>query len=201
MTTKLQTIIFIGRSGCGKGMQAGLLRKKLEEQEPKTPIVYIETGEHFRSHMKDSAYTWELARKVNEAGGRQPDFLAVWLWGHLLLERLRGGEHLVFDGAPRSLSEAMVLHTAFPFYGREKPTIIFLNVSREWSEERLSGRGRADDIKPETIARRLAWYEKDVLPAVEFFKNQSEHYTFLEINGEQTPEEVFTDILKGVSFE
>ena len=201
MSTKLQTIIFIGRSGCGKGMQAGLLRKKLEEQDSKTPIVYIETGEHFRSHMKDSAYTWDLARKVNEAGGRQPDFLAVWLWGHLLLERLRGGEHLVFDGAPRSLSEAMALHTAFPFYGREKPTVIFLNVSREWSEERLQGRGRADDIKPETIARRLSWYEKDVIPAVEFFKKNSEDYTFLEVNGEQTPEQVFADIVKGVSFE
>ena len=201
MTTKLQTIIFIGRSGSGKGMQAGLLRKTLEEKTKDTPVVYIETGEHFRNHMKDSGYTWELARKVNESGGRQPDFLAVWLWGHLLLERLRGGEHVVFDGAPRSLSEAMVLHTAFPFYGREKPTVIFMNVSREWATERLLGRGRADDVKRESVNRRLSWYERDVLPAIEFFKNNTEHYTFLEINGEQTPEQVFADIVKGVSFE
>lgn len=199
MTAKLQTIIFIGRSGSGKGMQAGLLRKTLEEKTKDIPVVYIETGEHFRSHMKDSAYTWDLARKVNEAGGRQPDFLAVWLWGHLLLERLRGGEHLVFDGAPRSLSEAMVLHTAFPFYGRENPTVIFMDVSREWAEERLSGRGRADDVKQETIDRRLAWYEKDVLPAVGFFKQHADYYNFLNINGEQTPEAVHADILKGLN--
>lgn len=197
---KLQTVIFIGRSGCGKGMQSGLLRKLFEEKSQGTPLVYIETGEHFRAHMKDSGYTWDLARQVNEHGGRQPDFLAVWIWSNLLLEKIRGGEHIIFDGAPRSLTEAQLLTTAFPFYGREKPTVVFLDVSREWSEERLGGRGRADDKKSEVIARRLAWYDKDVVPAVEFFRNDP-MYNFLQINGEQTPEAVFADIVKGLDLE
>ena len=128
------------------------------------PILYIETGDHFRRHIKDSGYTWDLARKVNETGGRQPDFLAVWIWSHLFIEEIRGGEHIVFDGMPRSLDEAKMLNTALPFYKRKNPTVIFLNVSEKWAEDRLRGRGRADDLKPEVVAKRLAFFNKDVVP-------------------------------------
>ncbi len=193
----LQTIIFIGRSGAGKGMQSGILQKFLGEKTPETNILYIETGEHFRRHIKDSGHTWDMARKVNEVGGRQPDFLAVWVWAHLFIEKVRGGEHIVFDGTPRSLGEAKMLSTALPFYERNSPTVVFLNVSKQWAEERLRGRGRADDLKPEVVAKRLAWFEEDVLPAINYYR-ESPLYKFLDINGEQTPEEVFDDIVKGL---
>ncbi|KKS48153.1 MAG: Adenylate kinase [Candidatus Nomurabacteria bacterium GW2011_GWC2_42_20] len=194
---ELQTVIFIGRSGAGKGMQSGMLQKFLTEKTPENPILYIETGDHFRRHIKDSGYTWELARKVNDLGGRQPDFLAVWIWSHLFIEKIRGGEHIVFDGMPRSIIEANILDTALPFYERKNPTVIFLNVSQEWAEERLRGRGRADDISDEVVARRLAFFTKDVVPAIDHYRSDSS-YRFLEINGEQTPDEVFNDIKNGL---
>jgi len=190
---ELQTVIFIGRSGAGKGMQSGMLQKFFTEKTPENPILYIETGDHFRRHIKDSGYTWELARKVNDLGGRQPDFLAVWIWSHLFIEKIRGGEHIVFDGMPRSIIEANILDTALPFYERKNPTVIFLNVSREWAEERLRGRGRADDIKDDVVARRLAFFTKDVVPAIDHYRKDPA-YRFFEINGEQTPEEVFRDV-------
>ncbi len=193
----LQTIIFIGRSGSGKGAQSVFLQKFLGEHTPETPILYIETGEHFRRYIKDSGHTWDLARKVNETGGRQPDFLAVWIWSQLFIEKIRGGEHIVFDGAPRSLVEAKMLSTALPFYERHNPTVVFINVSKQWAEDRLRGRGRADDLKPEVVAKRLAWYEEDVLPAVDYYR-ENPAYNVLDINGEQTPEAVFEDILKGL---
>lgn len=196
----LQTVIFIGRSGAGKGMQSGMLQKFLAGHTPENPILYIETGDHFRRHIKDSGYTWDLARKVNELGGRQPDFLAVWIWSHLFIEKIRGGEHIVFDGMPRSLVEASVLNTALPFYERRNPAVVFLNVSQSWAEERLRSRGRADDIDPEVVASRLAFFTKDVAPTIEYYRNDSA-YRFLEINGEKTPEEVFSDIKKGLSLE
>ena len=197
---QLQTIIFIGRSGAGKGMQSGILQKFFGEHTPEAPILYIETGEHFRRHVKDYGHTWDLARIVNETGGRQPDFLAVWIWSNLFIEKIRGGEHIVFDGMPRSLGEAKMLSTALPFYERHSPTVVFLNVSKKWAEDRLRGRGRADDLKPEVVAKRLAWYEEDVLPAVNYYRENSA-YRFLDINGEQTPEAVFDDILKGLNIE
>lgn len=194
---QLQTIIFIGRSGAGKGMQSGILQQFLGEDSPETPIFYIETGSHFREHIKKDDYTWDMARKVNDMGGRQPDFLAVWVWSNLFIERMQGGEHIIFDGTPRSLSEAKMLDTALTFYERRNPTVVFLNVSQEWAEYRLRGRGRADDLNPDVVARRLAWFEQDVAPAIEYYRT-TPGYTFLEINGEQTPEAVYQDILKGL---
>ncbi len=195
----LQTIIFIGRSGAGKGMQSGLLREYIATHDPETPLLYIETGEHFRNHIKDSGYTWDLARALGETGARQPDFLAVWVWTHLFLEKVRGNEHIVFDGTPRSLGEATMLDTALPFYQRENPVVIYLDVSKEWSAERLRGRGRGDDLKDEVVAERLAWFDRDVIPAIDFYKTHA-RYQVLQINGEQTPEEVFADIKKGLGF-
>ncbi len=193
----LQTIIFIGRSGSGKGVQSELMQKFLNEKTPETPIFYLETGAHFRKYIKESGYTWDRARVVNEVGGRQPDFLAVWIWSQIFIETLKGNEHFICDGTPRSLGEAKMLDTALPFYNRTNPVVVFLDVSREWAEEHLRMRGRADDVNPEVVAKRLAWYEDDVLPAVNYYR-EGKTCRFLQINGDQTPEQVHADILRGL---
>ncbi len=194
----LQTVIFIGRSGAGKGVQSANLQKFLKEKYPETPTLYIETGAHFREFVKNEGYTWERARAVNHAGGRQPEFLAVWVWAGLFIGELKGNEHIVFDGTPRSLGEAQMLSTALPFYERKNPAVIYLNVSREWAEARLQGRGRTDDLNPEVVNKRLSWYENDVVPAINYYRDNSD-YRFLDINGEQTPAEVFQDIITALN--
>ena len=178
-------------------MQSEMFQKFLAERTPETPILYLETGAHFRKYIKESGYTWDRARAVNEIGGSQPDFLAVWIWSQIFLNTLKGNEHLVCDGTPRSLGEAHMLSTALPFYQRTDPAVVFLDVSREWAEEHLRGRGRADDLNPEVVAKRLSWYEDDVLPAINYYC-ENPAYRFLQINGEQTPEQVHADILKGL---
>lgn len=190
----LQTVIFIGRSGAGKGVQSAHLQEFLKTKFPEIPTLYIETGAYFRNFIKGEGHTWDRAREINLAGGRQPDFLAVWVWGEVFIEKLHGNEHIVFDGTPRSLGEAKMLSTALPFYERKNPAVVFLNVSREWAEARLQGRGRPDDINPEVVNKRLAFFEKDVVPAVDYYRENPD-YRFLEINGEQTPAEVFRDIV------
>ncbi len=194
---ELQTVIFTGRSGAGKGMQSEHLKRYLAEHTPDTPVLYIETGEYFRKYVKEPGAVWERARKIIEAGNRQPDFLAIWMWATAFIENFKGSEHLVFDGAPRALPEAKVLDTALLFFDRVNPVVVFLDVSQEWAEERLRGRGRADDLKPEVVARRFAFYTKDVVPVIEHYRTNSA-YRFLQINGEQTPEEVFANIKKGL---
>ncbi|KKT36844.1 MAG: adenylate kinase [Candidatus Nomurabacteria bacterium GW2011_GWB1_44_12] len=183
----LQTVIFTGRSGAGKGMQSQHLEKYLAEHTPDTPVLHIETGE----------YVWDRARKIIDLGNRQPDFLAIWMWTTAFIQNFKGNEHLVFDGAPRALPEALILDTALPFFDRVNPAVVYLKVSQEWAEERLKGRGRADDLKPEVVARRFAFFEKDVVPVIEHYRNNPA-YRFLEINGEQTPEQVFDDVRKGL---
>ena len=191
---KLQTFIFIGRSGCGKGTQVALLQEYIKKQDHKRHIFYIETGERFRQFIKEHSLSSRLAAEIYKTGNRQPDFIAVWMWSHLLVEKMTGGEHVIFDGTPRSLQEAQIIDTAITFYNRHRPQVMYLNISRETSKARMIARRRMDDINREEIERRLNWFESDVLPAVEYFRNHSK-YSFVELDGDQPVEAVQQQLL------
>lgn len=188
-----QTFIFIGRSGCGKGTQAELLMNVLKEKDSNGEISYIETGQNFRDFIKGDGYSNKLSNEIYKSGERQPDFLAIWMWAHVLIERLRGNEHLIFDGITRSLGEAMSFTTALNFYKREA-VVVYLEVSREWSEERMKERGRSDDRKEDEVRKRLNWFDTDTAPAIGYFKT-NDKYKVLYINGEQSIEDVHKEIL------
>jgi adenylate kinase len=190
----LQTFIFIGRSGCGKGTQVALLQEYIKTQDHKRPILYIETGERFRQFIKEPSLSSRLAAEIYKTGNRQPDFIAVWMWSHLLVEQMTGEEHLIFDGTPRSLHEAQIIDTAITFYNRQRPHVIYLNISRETSKARMIARRRMDDLNEEEIERRLNWFESDVFPAVEYFRNYSK-YNFVELDGDQPVEAVQQELL------
>jgi adenylate kinase family enzyme len=188
-----QTFIFMGRSGCGKGTQADLLQEFLKKNDSEREILYIETGKRFRSFISQDSYSSQISRSMMEKGVLQPEFLAIYTWTGALIEGMKEDEHLIIDGTPRKLHEAEVLDTALQFYKRGKPHFIFMNVSREWSEERLKNRGRGDDAV-ELIQKRSDWYDTDVVPAINYFRDNS-NFHFLDINGEQTIEEVHQEIL------
>ncbi len=192
-----QTFIFIGRSGCGKGTQADLLQKYLKTQDPDREVFYLETGNRFRDFIKGEGLSSKLSLEISHHGARQPDFLAVWMWSHLFIENLKGNEHVIIDGTPRSINEARVLDSAVKFYNRQPAQVIYLNVSRAWAEKRLAGRGRTDDRSLEEVKKRLDWFETDVLPAVNHLREHPE-YQFLDINGEQPLEEVHQSIMKEI---
>ena len=191
---KPQTFIFIGRSGCGKGTQVALLQEYIKKQDHKRHIFYIETGERFRQFIKEHSLSSRLAAEIYKTGNRQPDFIAVWMWSHLLVEKMTGGEHVIFDGTPRSLQEAQIIDTAITFYNRHRPQVMYLNISRETSKARMIARRRMDDINEGEIERRLNWFESDVLPAVEYFRNHSK-YSFVELDGDQPVEAVQQQLL------
>ncbi len=196
----LQTLIFIGRSGCGKGTQANLLKNRLHNQdELKRHILYVETGDRFRKFIRGDHFSAKLSNIVHAHDERQPNFLACWMWANMLIDELGEDMHLVFDGAPRAHAEAELLTTALHFYHRKKPVVIHLKVSREWSEERLLARGRSDDMSLEKITKRLDWFEKDVVPAIEYFKHEP-FYRVVEIDGEQSIEKVHSDIVAAYEY-
>ncbi len=196
----LHTVILIGRSGCGKGTQAALLRDRIHKRDlDKRHILYVETGDRFRQFIRENNYSAKIAREVNDAGGLQPPFLAAWMWGNVLVEELGPNMHIVFDGAPRALAEAELLTTAFHFFERKNVTVIYINVSRNWSEEKLLSRGRSDDADIKKIHNKLKWFDDNVLPAIEYFK-KNPLYKVIEIDGEQTIEKVHSDIIAAYDY-
>jgi adenylate kinase len=197
----LQSYIFIGRSGCGKGTQAKLLAEYLKKKDidAGTPhdVLYVQSGDEFRNFIKGTSHSAKLSNEISLTGGLQPEFLAVYMWVSVLINKYTGNEHLIFDGMPRKLHEAGVLHSIFGFYGLSRPTVIYINVSEDWSVKHLMGRGRADDTETE-IRERLSWFGKEVVPAIEYYKKSGE-YAFVEINGEQPIEAVWKDIVSKIS--
>jgi len=191
----LHTVIFIGRSGCGKGTQAALFKDRIYKNDlEKRHILYIQTGERFREFLRGDNWSSRISKDINDAGVLQPGFLACLMWGNQLVEEMADAMHLVFDGVGRTKIEAEMLTTAIEFYKRDKPTVIYIDVSRKWSEERLLSRGRSDDKDLSQIIKRLNWFDKDVMSSIEYFKSNP-YYKFIEINGEQPIEKVFSDIV------
>lgn len=191
-----KTTIFMGRSGCGKGTQAKLYAEALKKSDGEHPVLYSETGALFREFVSGSGYSQGLAREIMEEGDREPDFLAVYLWGRSFIEKLTGNENLIIDGSPRSLGEAKILDTALSFYGRVAD-VVYLDVSREWSIKRLTERGRADDTDVEENEKRMNWFESDVMPAVLHYQNHPSH-KFFSISGERSIVEIAADIEKQI---
>jgi adenylate kinase len=191
-----KTIIFFGRSGCGKGTQAKLLIKHLESFDSSNKVVYVETGDGLREFVKKAGLTQNLIANLMSSGALLPAFIPIWVWTNSLIN-LNGKEHLVLDGLSRRVHEAPILDEALKFYNRQNPIVIVLNISKELSKQRLLARGRADD-KDEDIDERLAWYETNVIPTIDFFR-QNDYYKVVDIDGEQSIEKVNADIIEAIS--
>lgn len=194
-----KTLVLMGQSGAGKGTQAELLTEYFKTNDPTTPVFYVETGARFREFIKNGGtHSSAIATEYMKQGLRQPDFLAIWNWADLLVRSLEENTHLIMDGVARSLPEAEILVTSFSFFKRADPTIIYIKVSDEWSIEHLLSRGRKDDLTRENIENKLKWFKSEVTPAIEFFKTYP-NCRFVEINGEQSVEQVHQDILKAIT--
>ena len=61
---ELLTLIFIGRSGCGKGTQAELLQEYIKKLDQQRLIFYIETGERFRQFIKEQSLSSRSAAEI-----------------------------------------------------------------------------------------------------------------------------------------
>lgn len=181
--------IFIGRSGCGKGTQAKFLIEKLKEKSE--DAYYVATGDEFRKVFSQETYTSGLLKNIVESGDFCPSFAAVMMWSSALQRDLKENQHIIIDGTPRSMSESAVLDTLFNFY-KVKPIAIYIEVGEKWAIDRLLQRGRKDDTL-EGSKSRMALFDNDIMPIINQYKTR-EDISFYTINGEQTIEEVKTEM-------
>lgn len=192
---KPKTFVFIGRSGCGKGTQSKLLAAKLKETTGRDSYIMV-IGDKLREFIKGDSFSQRKAKQIMDEGALQPSFVAIYAWSSLLIENVKGDEHLVLDGIPRKLDETIILDNAFEFYERDQVVIIDLEVSEDWSRKRMLDRGRNDDTE-ESITKRLAWYREYTQQSIDYYEKHDKHL-FLRVNGEQPIEAVHNEIMAGI---
>ncbi len=198
MNTDKQFYILMGKPGSGKGTQAELLQKKLQESH--ADVMHITTGGAFREFIKADGFVSSQARNLQNSGGLQPEFLAIWIWAGVFIQSIKENTTVILDGAPRKVIETEALHDVFPFLGYPYPHVIHIDVSDDWARDRQKFRqAQSVEKRPDTesdaeITKRLALFQKDIVPCIEVFKHDS-RYTFTRINGEQSVEEVHQAIL------
>ncbi len=190
---KPHTIIFIGPQGSGKGTQIERLVTRLKEVDPTRKIVDIQTGRRFRAlAAKQENYTERSVSKTIDTGALQPLFLSAVLWGDAFLHHVDPECHLLIDGFPRTVPEAVVLESAFSFYARSPVTVVFLEVPEEEVRTRMKLRARKDDTD-DAIEERLTWYREHTLPVVEYYEKRPDT-VMIRIDGTKDIDAVATDV-------
>jgi len=192
-----QTFVFFGIIGSGKGTQVKLLMDFLKNKGKKE-LLYAGSGEVFRKLINSDSYTAKMVKESMFKGELQPDFLTTSLFTNILIHSLNEETHLFADGYPRTVSQAESFEKMMKFFKRDKVKIIYIDIGEAEAVRRNLLRGRADDTK-EGIEKRFDEYVKNVIPAMDYFK-EKDGYEIYSINGEQSIEDVHRDILKALSF-
>jgi len=194
--SKNLNFIIIGPPGSGKGTQAKLLLKHFSS------LCYISTGDLFRKLSATKSDAGKRVKKIVYSGGLPMDDIAITLWMHEIIFKVKENQGILGDGFPRRVSEAKGIDELLRFLERKKNTYFFLiDISEKESHRRLVKRvdaatgeeiKRADDEK-KNIRLRWKLYKQRTIPAIKYLKKNCR---LIRINGEQIIEKVFKDILK-----
>ncbi len=195
---KINTYIFVGRSGSGKGTQLKLLKEYLLSQNNDISIKSIVMGDIFRAFFKESNFISNIARAVTmEEGKFQPNFLTDALFIRNTIDIVDEESILFFDGYPRNINQLETIEELLKYIKRKEPLVINIDVSRESVRERMLSRGRGDDNE-KAIESRLNEYDKFILPMLEVLKNDS-YFKYIEVDGEGKIEDIHNNIIKSLN--
>ena len=179
-------IILFGPPGAGKGTQAKHIVNKINGFQ-------ISTGDMLRDEIQNNS---EIGKKIiNDMN--EGKFVSDEIVNELIKKIIfdpKKKERLIFDGYPRSLSQAKNLDTLLKQSNQKVDFIFFLNVNKETIVKRIEKRKiqekRSDDDS-NTILKRYDTYMELTKPVLEFYSKNSNFY---EIDGALKIEEITAKI-------
>ena len=168
-------IILFGPPGAGKGTQAKYLVNKLN-------AFQISTGDILRQQIKKNTKIGKIITSDMNDGKFVSDEIVNKLIKDIVFDPTKKNS-LIFDGYPRSLSQAKNLDLLLDTSNQKIDLIFFLNVNKDTIIERIEKRKviekRTDD-EFNTILKRYETYVKTTKPVLDFYSKNSNFY---EIDG------------------
>lgn len=213
-------ILLFGKSGAGKGTQADLLVEKFG-------LEYIGSGDLLRARGNKKDFTGRGIADALKKGGLIPTPIIFKLWVDKI-EKLKNKKNLkgfIIDGSPRKIFEAYLIDELLEWYEWKKNLrLVLIDISNKEAIWRLTKRRqckkckeiipfvgdfrkikncpkcdgelikRSDDTVT-AVKNRLKWFRTDVQPIINYYRKTGR---LIKINGEQSIEKVFTDLLKAL---
>lgn len=210
-----KVIILLGPPASGKGTQAKKLAKELN-------IPHISTGDILRENVAKDTNLGHRAKNYMDRGQLVPDELVLdMLFARVAQPDAENG--YVLDGFPRTIPQAEALDDRLG--NKVQIQVLNLKVKDETLIKRTAGRlscpkcgmihnqffspprndnkcdncsceltQRPDD-KVEVVKERLKAYHAQTAPLITFYKNKGLE---TDIDGEQSPDQVFSDLKKAL---
>jgi adenylate kinase len=212
-----RAVIFLGPPGAGKGTQAKVLAQHFT-------APHLSTGDMLREHVEHGTSLGLQAQPIMSRGELVPDSLVLKMVAERI-ERRDCIHGFVFDGFPRTVAQAQYLGQLLHEHGYRRPIVLHLVIDLPLLMKRLTGRRvckvggeiyniydrppkvpcrcdndggeliqRPDDSE-EVIAPRLAAYEKQTSPLVQYYRRLG---LLHQIDAAKSVDEVKQQVLQSV---
>jgi adenylate kinase len=184
-----RTILLFGSPGAGKGTQGKILGNIPN-------FFHCACGDVFRSLKPDSP-VGRIFLEYSSRGELVPDATTIEHWHYFIEGSTKSGrfhpeqDTLLLDGIPRNVAQAQMLRNTlkvvaiFNLQCPDKEALVQRLQRRALKENRL------DDANLDVIRTRLATYERESKPVLDFYDPKILH----PIDASQKPHKVLFDIL------
>ena len=181
--SKACVVFVIGGPGSGKGTQCAKIKTEFNYN-------HMSTGDILRNVVKEKqGSAWqELEADMKE--GKLIDSETLMKFIKFSIQGSTN-KKILLDGFPRNKENLDCWNKNMGDVADVKG-VLYFEVSDEEMKKRLLGRneGRADDNE-ETIAKRLATFNNDTKPIIEFYEKQG---NLIKIDASRTVDEIFNNV-------
>ena len=188
----MKNIVLFGPPGAGKGTQAEIIKLEYD-------LFHISTGDVFRYNIKNNTDLGLLAKGFMEKGELVPDQITI----DMLSDVVEKNSHVngfIFDGFPRTESQAHALDSLLENFNTSISGMIALEVDDEILIGRLLERGkdsgRADDSSREIIENRISEYYNKTAILKTYYQRKNCYYG---VNGVGEIDEITSRIIDVMS--
>ena len=179
-------IVIFGPPGAGKGTQSKYIVDKYK-------LHQLSTGDLLRKEIKNKTTLGLKISSIINSG----ELVSDQIVGNLIENFVSNNKYknkIIFDGYPRTLSQAKNLDELLKKYDQEIDIVLKLSVSIETVKKRIlerqSQEKRADDNEQIAI-KRYKTYEKSSEPVIDYYKQSN---LLKVINGEASISEINIEI-------
>lgn len=168
-------LVLMGPPGSGKGTQSVHLAQMYG-------ICHVATGDMLRAEVAAGSYLGLQIQKYMDEGLYPPEEYVVQLVAQKM-DTPECAKGILFDGFPRTLSQAEKLETIFRDKGQSMTAAIFLRVDEKALVERISGRflcAKCGSAYHDTFKRPLTDGVCDQCGSTEFVRRKDDERNVIE---------------------